>query len=81
MTSTEMTQEETTRVALFEATAELRAAESRHHELVTAGMRSSLNDPTRAARFAELAAVCDRMDDALDMVLHLLVVLDGFDEE
>jgi thioredoxin-like negative regulator of GroEL len=85
MTNTEMTQaeeaEENVRIELAEALTELRACEARHHVLTTIGMRSTLEDPTRAARFVEVSALCDRMDELIPVVNQLRVIVNGFDEE
>ena len=92
MTNTETTQteillteetlrQELIRIELAEALTELRACENRHHVLTTIGMRSTLEDPTRAARFVEVSALCDRMDELIPVVNQLRVIVNGFDEE
>jgi hypothetical protein len=68
-------------VELEEALTELRACENRHHVLTTIGMRmAGLEDPTRAARFAEVSALSDRMDELIPVVNQLRVIVNGFDE-
>jgi hypothetical protein len=85
MTSTEMTQEdvieESVRIELHVALTELRECEARHHVLTTIGMRSTLEDPTRAARFAEVSDLCDRMDVLIPIVNLLRTIVNAFDEE
>lgn len=72
--------EEGVRIELHVALTQLRAAELRHHELVTIGMRSTLEDIERPARFAELSELSDRMDVLIPTVNLLQVIVNGFDE-
>lgn len=84
MTTTQMTQaeeiEEGVRIELHIALTQLRAAELRHHELTTIGMRSTFEDPTRAARFAEVSELCDRMDVLIPIVNLLQAIVNEFEE-